>query len=76
MPDSWSRRGYYEDERVDETVHRGDLTMTFQGWTYNLEDYAVALEQAGLVLDMLREPRPTGPEHAWRDGPPFFGRER
>ena len=55
------RRGYYENERVDDTVHRGDLTMTFQGWTYNLEDYAVALEQAGLVLDMMREPAPDRP---------------
>ncbi len=34
--------------------------MTFRGWTYSLEAYAIALESAGLVLERLREPRPTG----------------
>ena len=32
--------------------------MTFRGWTYSLEDYAIALESAGLVVELLREPRP------------------
>ena len=34
--------------------------MTFRGWTHSLEDYAIALESAGLVLELLREPRPSG----------------
>lgn len=34
--------------------------MTFRGWTYSLEDYTKALERAGLVIERLREPRPTG----------------
>ncbi|MFN2489491.1 MAG: hypothetical protein ABR529_07105 [Actinomycetota bacterium] len=30
--------------------------MTFRGWAYPLEDYAGALEEAGLLIEALREP--------------------
>jgi ubiquinone/menaquinone biosynthesis C-methylase UbiE len=54
------RRQYFEPRWVEDLVHRGGLTMTFRGWTYTLEDYAVALEQAGFHIETMREPRPTG----------------
>ena len=30
--------------------------MTFRGWVYRLEDYSRALEDAGLVIEAVREP--------------------
>ena len=53
-------RPYFGGHRFEGTAQRGGLTMTFHGWTHTLEDYAIALESAGLVLELLREPRPTG----------------
>lgn len=53
-------RPYFGRHRFEGTAQRDGLTMTFRGWTYNLEDYAIALERVGLVLELLREPRPTG----------------
>jgi SAM-dependent methyltransferase len=40
------------------TMERDGLTMTFDGTMYALEDYARALEAAGLVVEALREPAP------------------
>ena len=40
------------------TMQRGGLTMTFDGMIYPLEDYALALERAGLAIEALREPAP------------------
>jgi hypothetical protein len=42
------------------TVERGGLEMTFDGMLFALEDYARALEAAGLVIEAIREPAPTG----------------
>ena len=52
------RDDYFASRRVDDSVERGGLKMRFRGWTYSLQDYALALEQAGLKVDALREPRP------------------
>lgn len=54
------RPSYFETLRVEETVERDGHTMTFRGWTYALEHYAMALEEAGLRIEAIREPRPTG----------------
>jgi len=53
------RSRYFENVRVDDPVVRDGLHMTFRGWTYALEDYAVALHDAGFVIEIIREPRPT-----------------
>ncbi len=53
-------RPYFGRHRFEGTAERDGLTMTFRGWTHTLEDYAIAFESAGLVLELLREPRPTG----------------
>jgi SAM-dependent methyltransferase len=49
---------YFEQQRVDDTVRKDGLTMRFSGWTYTLEDYVRALEDAGFAIERLREPIP------------------
>jgi ubiquinone/menaquinone biosynthesis C-methylase UbiE len=52
------RSPYFETTRVEDTVERDGLRMTFRGWTYTLEDYALALETAGFAIEVIREPTP------------------
>lgn len=40
-------------------MERDGLRLTFRGWTYTLEDYAVALNEAGSAIKVIREPTPT-----------------
>jgi SAM-dependent methyltransferase len=47
---------YLARRRFEGTFERDGLQMTFHGWCYPLEDYARALEDAGLLLEMVREP--------------------
>ena len=47
---------YLGRHRVEELFERDGLQMTFTGWRYPLEDYARALEDAGLLIERLREP--------------------
>jgi SAM-dependent methyltransferase len=49
---------YFENTRVEDTVARDGLRMTFRGWTYTLEDYALALSDAGFAIEVIREPMP------------------
>lgn len=53
IPGSYFRRRTFE-----ETVERDGLTMTFRGWSYPLEGYTRAFEQAGLLIEVIREPTP------------------
>jgi SAM-dependent methyltransferase len=70
------RPAYFEVTRVEETENlEGGGTMTFRGWSYPLEAYATALEDAGLVIEVLREPRPpasTDRFARWRQVPLFL----
>jgi ubiquinone/menaquinone biosynthesis C-methylase UbiE len=52
------RSGYFESARVEDTVKQDGLQMTFRGWTHSLQDYAQALNDAGLVIEVIDEPRP------------------
>jgi hypothetical protein len=52
-----------------------DMTMTFTGWTYPLEEYTRAFEAAGLLIERIREPKPE--QHPprydkWMDVPLFL----
>jgi SAM-dependent methyltransferase len=47
---------YLGCHRVDELFERDGLQMHFTGWRYALEDYARAIEDAGLLIERLREP--------------------
>jgi hypothetical protein len=50
-------RGSYFGRRPFEAHHERDgLEMTFRGWMYALDDYGRALEDAGFVIERLREP--------------------
>ena len=67
------RPDYFESVRVDETVERKDgASMTFRGWTYPLEAYFVALEAAGFVVEIVREPRPADSTKRWWHVPLFM----
>jgi SAM-dependent methyltransferase len=70
------RDGYFETRRVDDKVERDGKPMTFRGWTHSLEDYAIALEDAGLIIESVREPRPSGAEPTrytrWQSLPMFM----
>jgi ubiquinone/menaquinone biosynthesis C-methylase UbiE len=68
------RRSYFERARVEDTVEREGLRMTFRGWTYTLEDYAVALGDAGFAIDVIREPVPSpgGRFRRWSEVPLFM----
>ncbi|MBF6601186.1 MAG: class I SAM-dependent methyltransferase [Dehalococcoidia bacterium] len=59
---------YFERQRADGTVVKDGLTMTFHGWTYTLEDYARAIESAGMRIERLLEPRPSEEQVAARPG--------
>ena len=70
---------YFQNMRVDTTVTQDGISMTFTGWTYTLEDYARALETAGMYVEVVREPRPTAEQvvqraslERWRRLPLFL----
>jgi SAM-dependent methyltransferase len=70
------RADYFARHRVHDTVERDGLEMTFRGWTYTLQDYAQALQDAGLSIQAMREPRPCGDAPAayapWNRYPMFL----
>ena len=45
-----------ERRRFEATEERAGLTMTFRGWCYPLEAYTRALEDAGFLIERVREP--------------------
>jgi ubiquinone/menaquinone biosynthesis C-methylase UbiE len=47
---------YFGRRRYEGTFERDGLTMTFRGWVYALGDYFRALEDAGMLVEALREP--------------------
>lgn len=49
---------YFGRQRFDSVEERDGLRMHFAGWSYPLEAYAIALEEAGLAITSLREPVP------------------
>lgn len=68
------RSRYFESARVEDTVERDGLRMTFRGWTYTLEDYAVALHDAGFAIEIIREPTPASHSRYqhWSERPLFM----
>jgi SAM-dependent methyltransferase len=72
--------GSYLDKRVFEgRFERDGLEITFHGWTYPLEAYGRALEDAGFVIEAVREPPATAAavarepsERRWQRLPMFL----
>ena len=52
---------YLGRRRFEGTFERDGLQMIFHGWCYPLEDYARALADAGLLIEMIREPPASEP---------------
>jgi SAM-dependent methyltransferase len=71
---------YLGRRRFEGTFERAGLTITFRGWCYPLQDYAAALQDAGFVIERIREPAAGekamarfGPgEQRWRRVPLFL----
>ncbi|MDP9236656.1 MAG: class I SAM-dependent methyltransferase [Chloroflexota bacterium] len=59
---------YFEHQCVNEIATKDSLKMTFHGWTYTLEDYVRALEEAGFLIELVREPVPSAEQAAKRPG--------
>jgi ubiquinone/menaquinone biosynthesis C-methylase UbiE len=56
-PDSAFHMDVYRGRRrYDETFTRYGVTMRFVGWCYPLEDYTRALQDAGFLIEVFREP--------------------
>lgn len=71
------RGTYFGRRRFEGSEERDGLSMRFAGWSQPLEDYAAALEGAGLAITALREPVPdhaVGRGHLkrWRRVPLFL----
>jgi SAM-dependent methyltransferase len=69
------RGDYFERRRVDDIVTQRGLSARLQGWTYSLEDYGIACERAGLLIETMREPLPsraTDRFDRWRVVPLFL----
>jgi SAM-dependent methyltransferase len=69
------REDYFLNRRVEDKVERDNLEMTFRGWTYSLEDYAIAFERAGFLIEAMREPKPReapGRYERWSRVPMFL----
>jgi SAM-dependent methyltransferase len=47
---------YLDGRRMEVAVERDGLRFTFGGWCFPLEAYARALEEAGLLIEAIREP--------------------
>jgi SAM-dependent methyltransferase len=59
---------YLGRHRFEDTFERDGLEITFAGWRYALEEYARALEDAGLLIERLREPAAPATALAARPG--------
>jgi SAM-dependent methyltransferase len=47
---------YLGRRRYEGTFERDGLRMTFHGWSHALEEYARPLEEAGFLVERIREP--------------------
>ena len=56
---------YFGRRGFDATVERDGLSMRFRGWSYPFEEYARAFENAGLLIQVLREPVPASATHEY-----------
>ncbi len=60
-------RSYLSEFRYSDSIARDGLPMTFHSMHRPLEAYTRAIEDAGLVIDALREPAWSDPDQASRD---------
>jgi SAM-dependent methyltransferase len=63
---------YFGRRRFEGTFERDGLTITFRSWCYPLEAYARAFEDAGLLIEALREPPDPRAPTRWERLPNFL----
>jgi SAM-dependent methyltransferase len=63
---------YFGRRRFEGTVARAGLELTLHGWCYPLEAYARALEEAGFLIELFREPCDPGEDAQHRRIPLFL----
>ena len=64
---------YLETQCFDQELDREGMRMTFRSWRRPLEAYARAFENAGLVIELLREPAaPEAGDGRWKRMPMFL----
>jgi SAM-dependent methyltransferase len=63
---------YLEGGRFEELFERAGLQITFGGWRRPLAAYTSALEHAGFVIELLREPPHPREAGRWRRMPMFL----
>jgi hypothetical protein len=62
---------YFETRRFTELVQRDGMEMLFQGWSRPLAGFTRPLEDAGLFIEAIREPKSVSadgtvyPFHFW-----------
>ena len=59
---------YFDSFRYSDHIERAGYTMTFHSAHHSLERYSRALEEAGFLIEALREPQ-------WREGRDATGTE-
>jgi SAM-dependent methyltransferase len=65
------RWSYFGPRRVEDEFERAGMRITFHGWAYSLEEYSRAFEDAGLVIEAIREP-PHSEDARWGRMPLFL----
>lgn len=65
-------RPYFGRARTDDLAERDGLTMRFVSEHRALDDYARAVEAAGLLVETVREPTETDQTSRWADVPLFL----
>lgn len=53
---------YFETRRFTDLVERDGMTMLFQGWSHPLTGFTRPLEDAGLLIEAIREPKAVSAE--------------
>jgi SAM-dependent methyltransferase len=53
----YADRPYFETHRFAELVQRDGMEMLFQGWDHPLTGFTRPLEDAGLLIEAIREPK-------------------
>ncbi|MBO0694026.1 MAG: methyltransferase domain-containing protein [Acidimicrobiaceae bacterium] len=69
------RGDYFARRRVEDRIERDGLEVTVRGWSYTLEDYAAAFERSSLLIETIREPRPSRGSsryEPWQRAPMFL----
>lgn len=66
------REPYLEPRRIVDDIEQNGLPMRFEGWHRPIESYSRALEEAGFVVEAIREVTEPDPANKWSRVPLFL----